>query len=116
MRSFSVRQALHHRDQAIADGTSGVAPASRAASHQQAPDRLVEVITSIVELLDDLYRLREDEVLRRSASTQSLRAASSQLLRLADSLDKPAAVGVPQPLAIDPFACCDRGEWVEAGR
>jgi hypothetical protein len=123
LRSSAVRQALHQHDQAHVEGTAGaVHPAGRTVCRPQPPDRLVEILTSIVELLGDLCAENRDDVSRTLPDTQSLRAASGQLLRLADVLDESACrrrvavPNVPQRAAVDPSTSGDRGEWVEAGR
>jgi hypothetical protein len=82
------------------------------------PDRTAELVTSVVDLLVELYRPPTGNEPSAARDDPGLRAAIARLHRLEGALEDLAAEARPArrlPPSVPSAGSCDRGEWVEAG-
>jgi hypothetical protein len=109
----------HHPDRAMTNGVSRAPhPAVLAAEPDLPPDRIADLVTSIVDLVVELYRQPTGSAPSAAGDDPRLRAAITRLQRLEGSLgeltaEAPSAERLP-PRVPSPSSS-DRGEWVESG-
>jgi hypothetical protein len=93
-------------------------PSVPTAERQPPPDRLADLVTSMVDLLEELYPQPTGSAPHATGADPRLRAAITRLKQLEGSVQTPAA----EPASVHRLPARapspnsgDRGEWVEAG-
>jgi hypothetical protein len=117
MRPFSDPEA-RHPNRATTNGASRPRPIVPAAELQPPPDRLADLVTCMVDLLEEVCRQPTGSAPHATGADPRLRAAITRLQRLEGSLEErtagPACVHQLPPRIPSPSSG-DRGEWVAAG-
>ena len=108
-----------HPDRAMTNGVArGPGPTVLAAESHQSPDRIADLVTSIVDLVVELYRQPTGNAPSAAADDPRLRAAITRLRRLEGSLEELTAEATSArrlPPRAPAASSSDRGEWVESG-
>jgi hypothetical protein len=118
MRPFSHHQASHTNGATANGGSRPPHPIVPTAERQPPPDRLADLVTCMVDLVEELSRQPTGSAPNAAGADPRLRAAITRLQRLKGSLQEPTAepASVHQlPPRIPSPSSGDRGEWVEAG-
>jgi hypothetical protein len=108
-----------HPDRAMTNGVARAPhPTVLATEPDLPPDRIAELVTSVVDLLVELYRQPTGNAPSAVGDDPGLRAAITRLHRLEGSLEELAAEATPPrrvPPRVPSPSTYDRGEWVESG-
>jgi hypothetical protein len=108
-----------HPDRATTNGVARAQhPTVLATEPHLPPDRIAELVTSVVDLLVELYSQPTGNAPSAAGDDPGLRAAITRLHRLEDSLEELTAAATPArrlPPSVPSCGSGDRGEWVESG-
>jgi hypothetical protein len=106
-------------DRAMTTGVSRAPhPPVLAAEPKQPPDRIADLVTSIVDLVVELYGQPTGSAPSAAGDDPRLRAAITRLRRVEGSLEELTAEPPSadrHPARVPSSSSSDRGEWVESG-